>query len=219
MSGHYSQEDVDELAEDLQSKSSELSQLILIDYQLPPQAPTFLTADLDYEKIAEEVHSKLEEADRFLDSVEPIDEEDREEHLYRMYRKHGKTPEIPFKGSWRDFYSEEEVIDNERDSDFDSPDSDRIDYRSLLRAHNYAALTLINAAEYDKSLEDYLPDIEGDDAEIIEETEGELKEEVQSTPVLEHQKEGLGLEDSDLDDYVIFSFLGTSESDEETEDQ
>lgn len=215
----YSQNKLDELAETLRSKSSELSQLIYTDHKLPSNIPNFLTNGLDYREAAEDLHEDLEDANEILSSVEPMNEESREEQLYRMYRKNGKIPELPSEGSWRDFYSEEEVLDNERDTNVDSGDTDLIDYRSLLRAQNYATLTLINAAQYDEDLEEYLPDIEGDDAEIIEETVEGHEGSVQPTPVLEHQREGLDSESRKASDHVVFSFLGAVEKDEENEER
>jgi len=131
MTQNYSQEEVDVLAQHLRSKSSELSQLVQADRKIRFELTAFPERGLEYEEVAEEVDSTLQEAVELLNSAETLEKESREEQLYRMYRKHGKTPEIPASGSWRDFYYEEEDIDNERDTDFNAADSDMIDYRPL----------------------------------------------------------------------------------------
>lgn len=88
--------------------------------------------------------------------------ENREEQLYRKYRRHGYIPEIPDSGQWRDFYSEHEAVGNER--------GEELDYRSLQRVRNDTVLFLLNASEFDEEMEELIPDIEMEDSEVVDET-------------------------------------------------
>ncbi|MEF8880820.1 MAG: hypothetical protein V5A72_03250 [Candidatus Nanohaloarchaea archaeon] len=61
----------------------------------------------------------------------------------------------------------------------------------------------MEASKYDEELEDLLPEIEGDESEIIEETNEKLEGEVRTDTVLSHLEETEGDAES-----VVYGFFG-----------
>jgi hypothetical protein len=191
----YSQADIDRLAEEIREYSARLSTLFQIAYGFdddPGNIAEYVESEVSYRDLLDDIDPLLEEAHEALNSVNPVVEENREEQLYRKQRQHGGTPRIPDTGHWRDFYSEQETIDNERGEE-------GLDYRSLLRAHNDAVLFLLNASRFDEELKELLPDIDGDDAEIINETLDTQEAEYEPALVSRYHADGLDLEDEEAE--------------------
>jgi hypothetical protein len=204
----HSQNYIDNLAKELRNTASHYCKLFRIAHGLSTDQDRileYIENENSYEDVEPDLNELLQEAEEALPETRNF-RTNREEELYRFFRKHGKIPEIPEDTSWREEYSERDTVDHER-----VDDPDKIDYRPLIRATMDLRTFLMAASEFDEELERMLPEIEGDDAEIIESTSEVREKEVQPNTVSSHLEEPP--EEADTNTYFFYGEIESENSD------
>ncbi|MFB6208772.1 MAG: hypothetical protein ABEJ56_01390 [Candidatus Nanohaloarchaea archaeon] len=186
------QRNVDDLAKKLRNKAALYCDLFKIAYGLeedPELINAYVEKGWDYEVLKPRIENLLEETEDILPETRN-NYSNREEELYRFFRRKGKPRFSKECKNWRKHHSEAELVDNQRDSD-------TLDYGPLIRARATVITFAMEAAKWDEDHYEWIPDIEeDDDTEIIEETVDTIDGEVEPATVASHRSESLPQESS-----------------------
>ncbi|MFB6100636.1 MAG: hypothetical protein ABEK16_05170 [Candidatus Nanohalobium sp.] len=210
MAEDYKQRHVDELAKQLRNHAGLYCDWFKVAHGLdqdPERIEAYVDSNLNYKDLEPMLEDLLERAEEKL--PESLNyRSNRDEQLYRFFRRKGEVPEMG-EGTWRDLHSEAEVIENERE------DREAVDYRPLIRSVIDVRTFAMAASEYDEEIERLVPETDGDDAEIIEHTEKIQDNEVRPAAVSSHlHEENQFAEDSDDFTTAIHAHFGFINSDE-----
>lgn len=202
MSRSYSQEDVNERAISLRRAALEFSSIFGVAYGFDHDTEAikdYIAKEENHEDYFPDLKRHLEEAEHVLRNAEMPPPKLSEEERYREMRRIGDTLELTDTSwRWSDSIS------------YDHSEVDGVDYRPLIAARNDVVMFAMNYSDFYPELNELVPEIKGDDAEIIEEGPG--RQEAEETPLLDICNQVLTQEDDELEQdslhFVNGEFIG-----------